>query len=65
MDSDSDTHRDLMNHYALYLTEIAKFENKGIKASAARARKHLGEMAKLAKVKRAEIQAAKNSMEGK
>ena len=39
-----------------------KFESKGIKASAARARKALSELAKLTKVRRAEIQEKKNAM---
>jgi hypothetical protein len=45
-----------------YLAENAKFEEKGVKASAARARKALGEIGKLAKVRRAEIQDKKNTM---
>ncbi len=45
-----------------YLEESAKFEEKGVKASATRARKALGELGKLAKSRRAEIQEKKNSM---
>ena len=45
-----------------YLAENAKFEEKGVKASAARARKALGDIGKLTKVRRAEIQDKKNSM---
>jgi len=45
-----------------YLVENAKFEEKGVKASAARARKALGDIGKLTKVRRAEIQDKKNSM---
>ena len=44
-----------------YVAENEKFEG-GTKASAARARKALGEMGKLAKAKRAEIQDKKNNM---
>ena len=45
-----------------YLAENAKFEEKGVKASAARARKELGDIGKLTKVRRAEIQDKKNNM---
>ena len=45
-----------------YLAENAKFEEKGVKASAARARKALGDIGKLTKVRRAEIQDKKNTM---
>ena len=45
-----------------YLAENAKFEEKGVKASAARARKALGYICKLTKVRRAEIQDKKNNM---
>jgi len=61
----TETHREIMNHYSNYLMEEAKFEQKGIKASATRARKHLGEIGKLVKIRRAEIQEKKNSMESK
>ena len=45
-----------------YLAENAKFEEKGVKASAARARKALGDIGKLTKVRIAEIQDKKNNM---
>jgi hypothetical protein len=45
-----------------YLDENEKFETKGVKAAAARARKALGELSKLAKTRRAEIQDKKNAM---
>ena len=45
-----------------YLAENEKFDVKGVKASAARARKALGELGKLSKTRRAEIQDKKNSM---
>ena len=45
-----------------YQAENAKFEEKGVKASAARARKALGNLGKLTKVRRAEIQEKKNNM---
>ena len=49
----------------VYTTESEKFETKGVKASAARARGALGDLAKLAKARRAEIQEKKNAMTGK
>jgi hypothetical protein len=49
----------------VYKTENEKFEGKGIKASAARARGALGDLAKLSKARRAEIQEKKNAMTGK
>jgi len=64
-EDETETHREIMNHYSNYLMEEAKFEQKGIKASATRARKHLGEISKLVKIRRAEIQEKKNSMESK
>ena len=45
-----------------YQAEQDNFEIKGVKASAARARKALMEISKLTKVRRAEIQDKKNSM---
>ena len=59
------THEQLIEAYQDYLTEVGKFEEKGVKAAAARARKALGEIAKLTKIRRAEIQEAKNQMEAK
>jgi len=44
------------------LKEHAAFEEKGVKAAATRARKALGELGKLTKSRRAEIQEKKNSM---
>ena len=49
----------------VYKTENEKFETKGIKASSARARSALGDLAKLAKARRAEIQEKKNAMSAK
>ena len=45
-----------------YLAESESFETKGVKASAARARKALGDLGKLSKSRRAEIQDKKNGM---
>ena len=45
-----------------YLEANDKFENKGIKAQAVKARKVLMEIGKLTKARRAEIQEKKNAM---
>tara|TARA_Y100000310_G_C20684731_1_gene818199 strand:+ start:3251 stop:3430 length:180 start_codon:yes stop_codon:yes gene_type:complete len=58
----SDTHDRIVEHMEHYLSEVGKFEEKGVKASATRARKALGEIGKLAKLRRAEIQDKKNNM---
>jgi len=59
------THEQIVAAYDAYLAENEKFEGKGVKASAARARGALGDLAKLAKARRAEIQDKKNAMTGK
>ena len=53
-------HDEIVANFQNYLEEHAKFEEKGIKASAARARKALGQLGKLTKARRAEIQERKN-----
>lgn len=58
----STTHEQIVEQYEAYLEENAKFEEKGVKAASARARKALGELAKLGKARRAEIQEKKNNM---
>ena len=55
-------HQQILDQVDNYLNESAKFEDKGDKAAAARARKALGELGKLSKQRRAEIQDKKNSM---
>lgn len=55
------THAQILTAYENYIAEHAKFEEKGVKAAAARARKALGELGKLTKARRAEIQEKKNS----
>ena len=45
-----------------YLTEAQTFDDKGVKAAATRARKALGDLGKLTKSRRAEIQDKKNDM---
>jgi hypothetical protein len=44
------------------MAEHSTFEEKNVKAAAARARKALGDIGKLSKSRRAEIQERKNSM---
>ena len=53
------THDQIVAAFEAYVAENEKFTTKGVKASAARARKALSEIAKLAKVRRAEITAEK------
>jgi N-glycosylase/DNA lyase len=54
-------HEQIVAAYEAYLAENTKFTDKGVKASAARARKALGDLGKLTKARRAEIQEAKNT----
>lgn len=56
------THEQIIEQYETYLKENEAFETKGVKAAAARARKALGEIGKLTKARRAEIQEKKNNM---
>lgn len=58
----TETHLLIKKFMEEYLEENEKFEVKGVKASAARARKALGELGKLTKTRRAEIQDKKNSL---
>ena len=55
-------HDQIVQAFNNYLVESETFEDKGVKAAAARARKALGDLGKLTKVRRAEIQERKNSM---
>ena len=55
-------HEQIIEQYEAYLTEAESWDGKGVKAAAARARKALGEIGKLAKARRAEIQDKKNNM---
>jgi len=55
-------HEQILEAVATYTTESAKFEDKGVKAAATRARAALGDIAKLAKARRAEVQDKKNAM---
>ncbi|MFA5514197.1 MAG: hypothetical protein WDA17_04680 [Sphaerochaetaceae bacterium] len=55
-------HEQIVAQYEAYIAENQKFSERGIKASAARARKALGEIAKLAKERRKEIQEEKGDI---
>ena len=54
-------HEQIVEAFETYVAESESFEQKGVKAAATRARKALGELSKLAKSRRAEIQEKKNS----
>jgi N-glycosylase/DNA lyase len=55
-------HDEIVQAFNNYLAEHATFEEKGVKAAAARARKALGDLGKLTKERRKEIQDKKNAM---
>jgi|TARA_B100000900_G_scaffold324280_1_gene283907 N-glycosylase/DNA lyase len=55
-------HEQIVQAFNNYLTEASTFDEKGVKAAATRARKALGDLGKLTKARRAEIQDKKNSM---
>ena len=55
-------HDQIVQAFNQYLAEAETFDEKGIKAAAARARKALGDLGKLSKSRRAEIQDKKNGM---
>tara|TARA_B100001750_G_C15069577_1_gene380455 strand:+ start:220 stop:396 length:177 start_codon:yes stop_codon:yes gene_type:complete len=55
-------HEQIVENFNAYIVEHEKWEEKGVKAAATRARKALGELGKLSKTRRAEIQDKKNSM---
>ena len=57
-------HDKLLEAFENYKAEIEKFQGKGVKASAARARKALQEIAGSCKERRKEITAEKESREG-
>lgn len=59
--STAPTHEQIVEHFNAYLAEHDKFENRGVKAAGTRARKALGELGKLSKARRAEIQSKKNN----
>ena len=55
-------HEEIVQAFNNYLAEAETFDEKGVKAAAARARKALGDMQKLSKSRGAEIQDKKNAM---
>lgn len=55
-------HEQIVQAYNNYLAEAETFEDKNVKAAAARARKALGDLGKLTKDRRKEIQDKKNEM---
>ncbi len=58
----SDTNKALLAQIDVYIEENTKFTEKGVKASAGRARKALNEIRKLAATRRKEITEAKNAL---
>ena len=58
----SDTHEQLKLAFAIYLQETEKFEQKGVKASAVRARQALHDMKELIIQRRREIQEKKTDL---
>lgn len=61
----SQTNDQLVEAFNTYLSENEKFTTKGVKASAARARKALQEIAKAVKERRKEITAEKEALAAK
>ena len=57
----NETHESIMTEIQTYSEENNKFVEKGVKASATRARKALAELSKLIKARRKEIQEVKNA----
>jgi N-glycosylase/DNA lyase len=55
-------HEEIVLAFNNYLAEAETFDEKGVKAAAARARKALGDLGKLTKDRRKEIQDKKNAM---
>ena len=55
-------HEQILQAFNNYLAEAQTFDDKGVKAAATRARKALGDLGKLTKTRRAEIQDKKNAM---
>lgn len=61
----SSTHDQILELVEAYKKENESFEGKGVKAAASRARKALGDLGKLTKLRRQEIQTKKNEMSAK
>jgi len=60
--SEKTQHEKIVEAYNAYLVEHAAWEEKNVKAAATRARGALGDLGKLTKTRRAEIQERKNAM---
>ena len=54
-------HDQIVESFNSYISESESFDDKGVKVAGTRARKALGELTKLAKARRAEIQDKKNN----
>ena len=54
-------HEQIVESFNSYLKEAESFDTNGVKVAVTRARKALGELSKLAKARRAEIQEKKNN----
>ena len=54
-------HEQIVESFNTYISESENFEDKGVKVAGTRARKALGELSKLTKARRAEIQDKKNN----
>ena len=59
---DNKLHDEIVFAFNTYMKEAETFENKNVKAAAARARKALGDLGKLTKDRRREIQERKNEL---
>lgn len=59
------SHKDILTQVDVYIEENTKFVEKGVKASAGRARKALNEIRKLAATRRKEITEEKNALSAK
>lgn len=55
-------HEEIVQAFNNYMKEAETFDEKGVKAAATRARKALGDLGKLTKERRKEIQEKKNDM---
>ena len=54
-------HEQIVESFNSYISESESFDDKGVKVAGTRVRKALGELTKLAKARRAEIQDKKNN----
>lgn len=60
--TDMTLHEQIVQEFNNYIKEAELFDEKDVKAAAVRARKALGEIAKLTKDRRKEIQERKNDL---